>query len=589
MPASPKAFSDVRARAIMCGWAVAIGLIASLTLPAGDAGARGPSARSAAAPAAGCEHARDLALHGGKIVTLATPAIVSDVVIRDGRIVHVGPGGRADYTPCTRVIDLKGRTAIPGLIDGHIHFVTWGFRPGRDVRLDLADAVADVGRTIGDRARGAAPGEWITAVGGWSRTQFAENRLPTRAELDAAAPANPVFLWERDGQPAVVNTPAAQFLTARGVAVAGEGTIAAAAGQAAIAYSALARTQTDPARGTAEALAHLAALGVTTVSDMGVNAAPEGGRPPEKSWHSGHVDVYTAYDPLLALARADRLTARVRISFLDTPDGPPHDAQRLNYQFPLFGNDMIRTLCMGEFITPDAARYPDAALAVARRGGWCHEQHVMGLAEIDRFIAAWEQVDAKVSLAGRHWRLAHVFGIDDDALRRLKALDAGVDIAAMLYATGNQLPGPSREIRYRSIVASGVPVGGVSDGPNYMPIDPWVHIALMVRGTDSLGRRVVAPDQTLSRMQALALYTSGNAWFMADDRFGSIKPNAFGDIVVLDRDYLTVPDDQIRQIHAAMTIVDGKVIYSNAAVGHTEREKRISIAGNSGNRRVGGN
>ncbi|WP_375398124.1 amidohydrolase [uncultured Sphingomonas sp.] len=565
------AFNGSPLRFLACGGAATVTLLASLDLPQADAHAQKPAAPSAAVRSAGCEGARDLALRGGKIVTLATPAIVSEVVIRDGRVVHVGPGGRAGYTPCTRVIDLKGRTAIPGLIDGHIHFVTWGFRPGRDVRLDLADGLADVRRAIGERARGVPSGEWITAVGGWSRTQFAENRLPTRAELDAAAPANPVFLWERDGQPAVVNTRGAQFLAARGIAAAADGTIAAAAGQAAIAYSALARTQTDPERGTAEALAHLATLGVTTVSDMGVNAAPEGNRPPERSWHSGHVDVDTAYDPVLALARADRLTARVRISFMDTPDGPPHDAQRLRYQFPLFGNDMIKTLCMGEFITPDAAKYPEAALAVARRGGWCHEQHVMGRAEIDKFVAAWEQVDAKVPLAGRHWRLAHVFGIDDDALARLKALDAGVDIAAMLYATGNQLPGPSREIRYRSIVASGVPVGGVSDGPNYMPIDPWVHIALMVRGTDSLGRRVVAPDQTLSRMQALALYTRNNAWFMADDRFGSIRPKAFGDIVVLDRDYLTVPDDQIRRIHAAMTIVDGKVIYGDLAPGRAGR------------------
>lgn len=529
------------------------------------ANARVPITTAAETIGAECRAAHDLALRNGKIVTMASPAIVGEVVIRDGRIVHVGPGGRADYTPCTRVIDLHGRTAVPGLIDGHIHFVTWGFRPGRDVRLDLATTLAAMSRTIVDRAQGIEPGDWITAVGGWSRSQFSESRLPTRGELDAAAPANPLFLWERDGQPAVVNSRAEPFFAAKGIAVAADGTIAAAGGAAAIAYSLLAHTQTDPARGTVEALAHLATLGVTTVSDMSVNAAPEGNRPPEKSWHSGHVDVYTAYDPVLALARADRLTARVRINFLDTADGPPHDAERLKYQFPQFGSDMIKTLCMGEFITPEAAKYPGAALAVARRPGWCHEQHVMGLAEIDKFIGYWEGVNAQVPLAGRHWRWAHVFGIDDEALGRLHALDAGVNIATMLYATGNALTGPSREIRYRSILASGVPVGGVSDGPNYMPIDPWVHIAIMVRGKDSLDHQVVAPDQTLTRMQALALYTRGNAWFMGDDRFGRVAPGGFGDIVVLDRDYLTVPDDQIRTIHAALTIVDGRVVYDSAA------------------------
>lgn len=512
-------------------------------------------------PSESCAGARDLALRNGKIVTMANPSIVSEVVIRDGKVVHVGPGGRAGYTPCTKVINLHGRTAVPGLIDGHMHFVTWGFRPGRDVRLDTAESIADTKRLIAKRATTIAPGDWITAVGGWSRTQLADNRLPTGAELDGAAPHNPVFVWERDGQPAVVNALAARLLTAKGVAVAADGSIAAADSKAAIAYSILGHGQTDARRGAIDAMAYLATLGVTTVSDMGVNAG-EGERPPERAWHSGHVDVYTAYDPVLALAREGRLTTRVRLSFLDTPDAPSHAAQRLRYQYPLFGDDMLKTLCMGEFITPDPAKYSEAALAVARRGGWCHEQHVMGGAEIDKFIGYWEAVNAQVPITGMHWRLAHVYGIDADALRRLHAIGAGVNIATMLYAPGNRLPGPSRVIPYRTVVRSGLPVGGVSDGPNYMPVDPWVHLSLMVTGKDSQGRQVVAPDETLSRLKALALYTSGNAWFMEDDRLGSIRPGGFGDVVVLDRDYLTVPGNQIRQIRAVTTIVGGRVVYN---------------------------
>ena len=510
-----------------------------------------------------CSGSRDLALRNGKIVTLSTPAIVSEVVIRDGLVVHVGPGGRHDYTPCTRVIDLKGRTAIPGLIDGHIHFVTWGFRPGNDARLDRAESIADAMHIIAKRADGLAARQWVTAVGGWSRSQFSDNRLPTRDELDQVSPNNPVFVWEREGLPAVTNSSGAAYFTGHGIAVSANGELAVGR-DTAVAYSLLGTSQVDPQRGTRDAMAYLAGVGVTTVADMGVNAAPEGQRPPERSWHSGFVDVYRAYDSVLALSHADQLTLRVRLDFLDTPDGPAHDAERLKYQFPSFGNDMLKTLCMGEFITPDPAKYGDSALAVAQRGGWCHEQHVMGLTDIRKFIGIWEGVNAKVPLAGRHWRLAHVFGIDADALSRLRVLGAGVNVAAMLYAPGNQLPGLSREIPYRSILNSGVPVAGVSDGPNFMPVDPWIHISLMVTGKDSQGRQVVASGETLDRTQALRFYTSNQAWFLDDDRLGTIKPGSFGDIVVLDRDYLAVPEGEIRGIQASMTIVGGQVVYDGA-------------------------
>jgi predicted amidohydrolase YtcJ len=538
---------------------VAAGIaVASLLLSAAAAVAATPVASS-------CAGARDLALRNGKILTMATPAVVSELVIRDGKVVHVGPGGRPHYTPCTREIDLKGRTAVPGLIDGHIHLVTWGFRPGNDLRLDLASSISDVEEALRGRAAGLHAGEWITAVGGWSHVQLRENRLPTLAELDRAAPNNPVFFWERNGAAAVTNSLGKASFEAEGIAVAADGSIPAEGARADVAYSRLAKAATDPMRGTREALAYLARVGLTTVSDDGVNAGPAGSRPPERSWHSGHVDVYTAYDPILSLARKDELPVRIRINFLDTPDAPSHDAQRLKYQFPMFGNDQIATLCMGEYITPDRANYEAAARAVAQRG-WCHEQHVMGSKEIRDVIGAWEKVAATTPINTLHWRLAHVMNIEQVDLDRLRVLGAGVNISPMLYDNGDR-PTTPRAIAYRTIVKSGVPVGGISDGPNYLPVDPFVHIAIMVTGKDNLGRRVVPPDQTLTRQEALALYTVNNAWFMGDDRMGVLRPGSLGDVVVLDQDYLTTPEDRIRTLKPTMTIVGGRVVYQQNKTG----------------------
>jgi predicted amidohydrolase YtcJ len=508
-----------------------------------------------------CASSGDLALVNGKILTMGTPAVVSELVIRGGRVVHVGPNGKQDYTSCTRRIDLKGRTTVPGLIDGHIHLVTWGFRPGRDVRLDLAVSVADVEHALAQRAATVPPGKWVTAVGGWTRHQFTDDRLPTLEELDRAAPKNPVFIWEREGTPAVTNTLGRAFFEAARITVGPDGQIATDGNQAALAYSRLAHLETDSMQGTRDALAYLNQVGVTTAADAGVNAGPPGSRPPERSWHSGHVDVYTAYDPVLSLAREHQLPVRVRLGLSNgMPNEPPHDEMRLKYQFPMFGNEWISTLCMGELIAPpDPVKYDEVALAVAQRG-WCHEQHTMGGPSIKSFVDSWEKVNAQAPIGGLRWRLAHVMDIAPADLERLKRLQAGVSVSPMLYAPGASQPGMG--IAYGTIVHSGVKVGGVSDGPNFLPVNPWVHIAMMVTGKDGLGRQVVSPDQALSRIEALQLYTVNNGWFMGDETLGTLQPGSFGDVAVLDRDYLTTPTDQIRHVAPVLTIVGGRVVYT---------------------------
>ena len=434
--------------------ALATGAVLSLSVE-GRAFAQEAAGRKASPPR-DCSLARDIALLNGKIMTMAEPAQVSAVVIRDGRIVHLGRGGEKEYTACTQVFDLQGRTAVPGLIDAHIHFVTWGYRPGHDVRLDLANSMDALLRSLHARAVALAAGEWVTAVGGWARTQLIENRLPTLAELDQAAPANPVFLWEREGLTAVTNTSGRAFFDSKGIAVNPDGTISADK-TTDVAYYELAQRTTNPKRGFADAMAHIAKLGLTTVADGAVNASP-GGRSPERSWHSGHVDLYSAYDPLLKLEREGKLTVRVRVNFSDNRNEPSNRPHILNYQFPLFGSDTFKTLCMGEFIAPVRTEYEAAAFEVAKRG-WCHEQHTEGLADIRNFLDTWEKVNATYPIQDLHWRLAHVATMDGAALDRIKKLGAGVNVSATGWSRDVDVP-------YRTIVRSGVPVAGISDGPN---------------------------------------------------------------------------------------------------------------------------
>ena len=126
-----------------------------------------------------------------------------------------------------RVINLDGRTAVPGLVDNHNHFVLLGLRPGHDTRLETATSIADVQAAIRARAATVKPGEFITAMGGWVPAQFAENRLPTLAELDAAAPSNPVLVFQTFLGPSATNTLGRNFFISKGITVDAAGNIAA--------------------------------------------------------------------------------------------------------------------------------------------------------------------------------------------------------------------------------------------------------------------------------------------------------------------------------------------------------------------------
>ena len=125
----------------------------------------------------------------------------------------VGDDGQSDGGPCMQVINLGGRTAVPGLVDNHNHFMLLGLRPGHDTRLETAASIADVQAAIRARDQNRESlADWITAMGGWNPAQFTENRLPTLAELDAAAPNNPVLVFHAFIGPATTNTPGKELL-----------------------------------------------------------------------------------------------------------------------------------------------------------------------------------------------------------------------------------------------------------------------------------------------------------------------------------------------------------------------------------------
>ena len=533
-------------------------------------------ASSAAAQTASsdCSRSRDLRLVNGKIATMdAKNTTVSEVTIQNGVFTAVGKGsGR--LSPCTKTIDLKGRTVVPGLVDNHNHILLLGLRPGFDTRLETAASIADVQAIIKARAKSVPAGGFITAMGGWNSAQFAEKRLPTLAELDAADADHPVIVYQSFTGPAAVNTKAKAFFSGRNIVVSDAGAIAINAPSVA-ALNALRSVQTfsDQVRGTMDALAYSASVGVTTDVDMGAFLNPGLPDIQESFTFDGLAtfNPFTMYNAIAAIHRDGKvqMPARVRVFFLsmDTRPDVPMLKQRLLNNFKEFGDDMLRLSGVGEFATAwplfanaqPPTNYQTALEFIAKQG-WAFQQHSLSPAEDKLTIDTFEAVNKTTPIGDLRWSIAHAPRIDAATIARFKAIGAGIAIHPFTYLAGQPGAGPP----VRTIVESGIHAGAGSDSAQISTLNPWLMIYFMVTGKNSSGVAING-DQTIDRMKALRLYTADNGWFLREEnKLGTIEVGKLADIAVLSADYFDpakVSDEGIKKLKSVLTVVDGKVVH----------------------------
>ena len=522
-----------------------------------------------------CAGSRDLRLTNGKIMTMDRQnTVVSEVIIQNGRFSAVGRNGDTRTGPCTRTINLRGRTVTPGLIDNHNHIVLLGIRPGHDTRLETAASIKDVQAAIAARAKSVPAGEFITAMGGWNQVQFAEKRLPTSAELDAAAPNHPAIIYQAFTGPAAVNTRGKAFFTSKGVAVNDTGTIAANAPSVA-ALNALRAVQTfeDKKRGTLDAMAYAASVGLTTNVDMGAFLPP--GLPDIQDSFTfdglATADPFRMYDAFQALHRENKMTTRLRIFFLsmDTRPDVPMLKQRMYNIFPSLGDEMLKISGIGEFatqwplfgqVTPPA-NYETALQLIAKQG-WAFQQHSLSLAEDQLTAATFEKVNSVTPIKDLRWSVAHVPRIDQATVNRFKALGAAIAVHPFAYLAGAPGAGPP----LRMILDSGIHAGAGSDSAQISTLNPWLIIYYMVTGKNSSGV-LINDRQQVTRMEALRLYTVENGWFLHEEnQLGSIEVGKLGDLIALSDDYFDpakVPDEAIKRLKSVLTVVDGRVVYDD--------------------------
>ncbi len=499
----------------------------------------------------------DLVLLDGKILTVDQDfSIVEALAVHDGRILATGDSAsiRAMAGPATEVIELAGATVVPGLIDNHFHFLRAVQRWHRQVRLDGVNSRVRALEMLAAKAREANPGEWIMVQGGWFPEQFAD--APggfSLEELDRVAPLNPLFLQER------YSLVYANSLALRAVGLdPADGARRDAAGLATFQppYGSLIErvpptSSAQLARNLEDFMQELNKAGLTGVYSLG--RGPEGedeilearaaaGDLPLRIWHTM---TYEAEDP----AGADEAIRLIRTTLPNTFDG----------HYGLFG--LGEHIYLPFFDLPNqAGPWPEDIIdnfmrvaTEAARYGWHIHEHTMSDFSVSDLLDRFEQLNREIPLEPLRWTLAHVYDISADNIARAKAL--GLTLAVHGVAMHGRVNMPLRQIQ-----DSGIVFGLGTDATIVAHYQPFITLGWAVSGLDLAGNRV--QEETLTREEALIAHTRANAWLFSQERnLGSLEPGKFADLVVLDRDYMSIPAADIMWIQPVMTMVNGRVVY----------------------------
>ncbi len=518
-----------------------------------------------------CPPGGDLVLTNGKILTIdPDDSIVSSIRIRQNRI--LGVSNDVGAQACDQVIDLEGRTVVPGLQNNHMHYLRAGMRPGNGISaIETATTIAEVLTLISNRAANLPPADgnldgtdFITILNVWNPRQFAEGRPPTLAELDEVTPNHAVFMMAYPFGPAVTNSIGKRFFEAASIPVDEEGAIAIQPGSFDTpGHQAYARLQADHTledkeRSLRELMRYSNTVGLSTVLEGG------GGFP-----GTGAFDEYNDYDAIMSLWGDDQLTVRIRAhiqAWVTSAGGIETIQQRVDNTFNRLGDEMFKVIGFGENIVWETTPIQPLelfveAFTIAAENEWLVHQHSIDLEELEIHTTAFEIVNETYPIADLHWNLSHVQEINEGIIERLKAVGAGV-AAQIHYYHGNFSMGDLGP-PYRMILDSGI---NMSAGSDATALSPWIWIYHMTTGNTSYGNPILA-HESITRMEALRATTMGTAWdALEEDNLGSIEPGKLADVVVLSADYLAVADEELRDLKSVLTLIGGEIMYSDGSL-----------------------
>ena len=531
----------------------------------------------------------DLILYNGRLHTVdRKKPQASAVAIKDGRFVVVGSDAQAMALqgPATQVVDLHGRTVIPGLNDSHLHLIRGGLNYNLELRWEGVPSLVDALRMLKDQADRTPTPQWVRVVGGWNEFQFAEKRLPTLDELNKAAPDTPVFvlhLYDR----ALLNRAALKVVGyTRDTPNPPGGEIQRDANgdptgmliarpNAMILYSTLAKGPKLPleyqVNSTRQFMRELNRLGVTSAIDAG----------------GGYQNYPDDYQVIQQLAKEQQLTVRIAYNlFTQKPKEELTDFKNWTSTSHYGqGDDFLRHNGAGEMLAFSAADFEDfleprpdlpptmeqdlepvVRHLVEQR--WPFRLHATYNESISRMLDVFEKVNRDIPFAGLPWFFDHAETITPRNIERVKALGGGIAIQDRMAFQGEYFvdrygaKAAEHTPPIARMLAEGVPVGAGTDATRVSSYNPWTSLYWLVSGR-TVGGLALHP-QGLSRDTALELFTHGSAWFSSEQgKKGQIKAGQLADLIALSADYFHIEDEGIKGIEAVLTIVDGKIVYGS--------------------------
>lgn len=535
----------------------------------------------------------DIVLEHGKIVTVDSHFdVYSAIAIRADRVMDVGSDAKIAglIGPSTTVVDLMGRTVIPGLIDDHYHFMKQAVDAYLGVNVTLVKSIHEMVARIGEKVARTPPGKLVYTSSGWLPLQLAERRPPNRYDLDPVSPHNPVVV--QGGHSIYLNSYALHELRITRDTVSPPGGVIVKDARTGEPTGCLVENATLLARsldvGAATEGQKLAALrageramnavGITSIREPAVTAA--------------NMRIYQE------LRDSGQMTVRISMSYDVDPSQP---IARIISELRTwgvstgFGDSMLRLDGIGELMIDggfegalmsqhythapggiDPQRYfglqriPtgkfDRIILEMNRLNWRGAVHVAGDRALDIVLDAYEKADREKPIARKRWTLEHLLYTRPDQFERIKNLGVVVSTQFHAYMAAADIrhywgrERAAKVTRVRDWLQAGLTVGGGSDW-SLMPADPfWMMYFFATRNSRLSGP--IGPDEAVSREEALRMMTINNAYITMEERVkGSLEPGKLADLLVLSADPLTVPAKQIRDITPLVTMVGGNVVY----------------------------
>jgi predicted amidohydrolase YtcJ len=530
----------------------------------------------------------DLIVRNGRIVTMDdAKSVAGAMAVRDGRILALG-GGDA-LAGCassrTQLLDLQGRTVLPGLIDVHTHAMEWVksiLRGEIDAGYPVVHSISEIMQAVAQHAATSPEGQWIIGSG-WDDSKLAEHRYITRQDLDTASAGRPVYLKHVSGHLSVANS-------------------------AALKLANITKATQDPQGGVIERDASGEPTGILKDTAMGLIAGILAGDPPdidvraarlisEKAAEVGLTsihDIFIGPDEMRGYQEAHRrgwLKIRVQMS---PRIGSITDAEKLAQMgvHTGFGDDVLKfgaakMFADGGMGARTIAIYPPGVIGepsnlgvlrwtptdmqkahlVAARAGWQLETHAIGDRAIDEVLDSYAAVIRQLGLKDHRFRIVHA-GISTPAVqKRMRELNVVIDgNPPFVYWIGSwfQKYGPER-VRWsypaKSYIENGIIEAAGSDVA-VTPISPWWGIWAAVVRRDLQSGQILTPEERISVEQALTLYTRNGAYAgFEEDIKGALEPGKLADFIVIDRDILSVPADELKDVKVLQTFVSGQRVY----------------------------